>query len=166
MVERYNTVIKNISRILNTIGQICIVICMLFIVLNIVLRVVANRPLAGLVDYVGLLTTLIVGPTLAYCAAEGGHIEVEFILEKFPLKLQKIVYAVVNLVSTIFLTVLTWYLGRHAFNAYRLGELPMTAKIKIYPFIYSIAVGIGLYALVSIGKFMQTISAGKEVSNK
>jgi TRAP-type C4-dicarboxylate transport system permease small subunit len=166
MVERYNTAIKKISKMFNTIGVTCIVINMLFIILNIVLRVVANRPMAGLVDYVGLLTTLIVGPTIAYCGAQGGHIEVEFILEKFPLKVQKVVYSTVSLISAIFLVVLTWFLGRHAYNAYRLGELPMTAKIKIYPFIYFIAIGIGLYALVSIGKFMQAISAGKEVSNK
>jgi len=163
MVERYRGFISKSSKLLNYVGEICIVFNMLLIVSNILLRILLNKPLAGLVDYVGLLTTLIIGPSLAYCAVQGGHIRVEFIIEMFPKTVQKVVGILENAISFVFLIVVTWYLGRHAYSAFLNKELPMTAKIPIYPFIYMVAVSVGLYALVTLGNLMLAICSRKEV---
>ena len=163
MIERYREFIGKLSEILNYVGEICIVFNMLLIVINILLRVLLNKPMAGLVDYVGLLTTLIIGPSLAYCGVQGGHIAVEFILDMFPKTVQRVAGVLQNLVSFVFLVVVTWFLGRHAYSAYLSKELPMTAKIPLYPFIYMVAVGVGLYALVTLGNLMLAICSRKEV---
>lgn len=163
MPERYMTVVSSISKILNKVGEICIVLNMLLIVINILFRVLINKPLAGLVDYVGILTTVIIGPTLAYCATQNGHIQVEFIMDMFPVKAQKLVEVIINFINFVFLTLLAWHIGRNAFRAYLTNELPMTAKIPLYPFIYIVAVGVGLFALVSLGKLLLAIHSRKEV---
>lgn len=163
MLASYKNAIEKISKKLNAIGEIFIVLSMLMIVLNILLRSFLNKPLPGIVDYVGVIAAIIVGPTLAYTAVMGGHLEVDFILSYFPQKIQRTAYLLVNIVNSVFLSIFTWFLVLHAQNAYVKNEVSMTVHVPFYPFILAVALGMGVFTLYALGKTIELI-LGKEVS--
>lgn len=71
MLKLYRNTVASISQKLNGLAELCIAISMVLIVLNILLRTVFNSPLAGLADYVGLLSALIVGFCFGVCSCKG-----------------------------------------------------------------------------------------------
>ena len=64
--------IENLSRVMDRLAGLCIVLMMLLIVSNIILRAVFKQPLVGAVDYVNILIALTIGLSIAYCAVQDG----------------------------------------------------------------------------------------------
>lgn len=106
---------------------------------------------------------------MAFAAVKEAHLEVDFILAYFPVPVQKIAYLLVNIIYFVFLVILTGYLFLNAQNAYVKNEISMTSRVPIYPFIFAVAVGMGVNALVVFGKMLQVATDainGKDVASK
>ncbi|MCL6478629.1 MAG: TRAP transporter small permease [Peptococcaceae bacterium] len=144
------------SRFLDRIAGWAIVATMVAVVGNVVLRVFGH-PLGGTYEWVGFLTALAVGLSLAYCAAMGGHVAITFFMDKLTPKAQAYVDIATGVIVLLFLLLATREITAYATSMVVSGEVAATTKVPIYPFIYLIAFGFVAYVLVMLNVILESI---------
>ena len=149
-----------ISKFFDKIAGWCMVATMALIVGNILLRSLIKQPILGTYEYVGFLTALIIGLSLAYCAVQNGHIAVTFIAEKFSPGVQYVITVIIDIISFIFLSLATWHTGKYAYSMILSGEVSPTTKMPFYPFIYLVTLGLFMLSLVILFKLIEYIRKG------
>jgi len=138
-----------------------LVLVMLLVVANVILRAF-GVPIMGTVEFVGFLTSIAVGMSLAHCATKGGHIAVSLFFEKMPKRVQQIVSILVNTIVFIFLWVIVWRLWVYAITLRNTGQISLTMGISFYPLVMAIAVGFAIYSLIVLVKVVVNFKGGVE----
>lgn len=136
------------SELLEKIGGIIFLIIMFLVVCNIFLRAFFNSPILGTYDFVGFLTAIAIGLSLANCALQKGHIAVDIFIEKFPIKIQSGFDLLTGTTSGLFFLITSWQLVKYGYSMVLSGQKSPTAMISYYPFIYVVAFGIFILSLV------------------
>ena len=85
---RFKRGVETLSRLLDVLAAIAVVLTMSVVVLNIILRSVFKHPLTGIMDYVMILTALTIALALANCAIRNGHIAIDLFIDKLPIKVE------------------------------------------------------------------------------
>ena len=130
-----------VTGFMDKLAAIAILSAMLLVVANVVLRGTVGKPILGTYEYVGFITTAIIGLAIAHCAFRNSHIAVGFIMDKFPEKVGLTVDAAVHLISALFLGLFSYHLVDYAASMVLTGEVSPTTKTPFYPFIYVVAIG-------------------------
>lgn len=162
MLIRLKKFIFKIDNWIAMLGFACIVLNMLFVVINVVLRVVFRMPIGGFTDIAGMISCVIVVLTIAYTESENGHISVHFIVAYFPKWLQKVLYAVMgflNLLVVGFLAVCFW---NYAMQSAAQKTVTMTAKLPYMPFLVISAFGMFMFALTIIANTLEKLTNWEE----
>ncbi|TYO97024.1 TRAP transporter small permease [Desulfallas thermosapovorans] len=157
---KFTGLVTGLSRILDKIAGLCMVLSMLLVVVNILLRALFNRPILGVYEYVIFLTLATIGLSLAHCAIQNGHIAVSFVFDRLPLKIQGLVDLVINAAGLLFWGLCAWQVGIYAHGTAASGVVASTTQIPLYPFIYLVAFGLLALGLVLLAK---TMEAGQRV---
>lgn len=149
-----------ISVWLNNIAALSLFVTMVLVVGNILLRVLFNNPIKVTYDFVGFFTAIAIGLALAYCAFEDGHISINILMQRFPKWLQKGIDVIIGLISVILILVVAYYVAQYAYTISLRGEVGLSSGVPHAPFIYLIALGLGLMGLVVLGKLLSLLSNG------
>ena len=120
---------------------------MLLSVADIFLRLF-RMPIPGTYEMVGFLGSWVVAFSLAYTAAEQGHITVELITRKMPRKRRIALQAVHSLAAALFFALVAWAGMGAAADVLKSGEVSLTLEMPIHPFMYGIAAGCATLAVV------------------
>lgn len=147
------------SSWLNYAACLAVVVMMLLSCADVAMRLF-GAPIPGTYEMVGFLGAVVVSFSLAHTSLQRGHVAVELIFEKLPLRAQIIVDAVGNLVSTILFGLIAWQSLLYGLDLQRSGEVSLTLQMPLHPFVYGIAVGCGLLALVLSVDFTRSLRRG------
>lgn len=139
--------IDNLSGAFNWLAAGAILSMMLLTCADVVLRFF-RHPIPGTYELVGLMGTVGASFALAYTTAKKGHIAVEFLTGRMPEKVQSVVAAGGELISTLLFGIITWQSTVYALDLRRTGEVSLTIEMPVYPFVLSIAIGCCLACLV------------------
>jgi TRAP-type C4-dicarboxylate transport system permease small subunit len=118
------------------------------VVANIFARSFLGSPISGTYDYVSILTSVAIGLALAHCAVQKGHIAVDFFVEKLSAPVQKIIDTITGLLSVVFLLIASWQLVLYGEGMRITGQTSPSAMIPYYPFVYLVALGVFMLAIV------------------
>ena len=144
-------------RILNNLVMVVLMAMVLLLVADVCLRRIFNSPLPWSMEVVKVMLVVVVSFAVAYCATRGGHISIDLLTSRFPPKVQAILDPVIYLFGTGLFAFIAWGASVYAmrmWDAYRItGILP----IPIYPFIFILALGSVLLALVLLVQFLDSI---------
>lgn len=140
--------ITKLSELLDESAKMVLLGIMLLIIINILMRRFFNSPITGAYDLVALLMLIAVVLALANCAIHEGHIAIDFLVERFPLWMQKSIDIIMNLASLIFISLFAYHTAKHAYLKSITGDVTSTLKIPHYPFIYIASLGYLLLCLV------------------
>lgn len=149
--------VTGLSRFLDRIAGICLAGVMLLVVVNIILRVVFNRPILGTIEYVGFFTAVVIGLSLAYCAVQNAHIAVNFVADKLPVKVQAVFDTVVNTLALGFWGLASWHLWKYGQSLAASGVVSSTTQTPYYPFVYLVAAGLFALCLVLLVKLIESV---------
>jgi len=152
---RFGKIITLLSRRLNWIAAGAIIVMMLLTTADVILRIF-RHPIPGTYEIVGLLSAVVVSFSLAYTTVEKGQISVEFLIQKFPKKVQSLFSAVNDLLCLFFFGLLTWQIILLAIDLKQNGEVSMTIQMPIYPYAFGIAIGCGLLSLTLLHDFLKS----------
>ncbi len=152
---RFGKIITLLSRRLNWIAAGAIIVMMLLTTADVILRIF-RHPIPGTYEIVGLLGAVVVSFSLAYTTVEKGQISVEFLIQKFPKKVQSLFSAVNDLLCLFFFGLLTWQIILLAIDLKQNGEVSMTIQMPIYPYAFGIAIGCGLLSLTLLHDFLKS----------
>lgn len=151
------TGIAKMSELLDEVAKMTMLGLMFLIVINILMRRMFNKPFVGAYDLVSVLILIAVVLALGNCAIQKGHIAIDFIVERFPLWLQKLIDITMNLASLIFLALFTYHTAKHAYLTAISGDVTSTLKIPHYPFIYIASLGYLLLCVIILVDLMNIV---------
>lgn len=153
-MESFERVVNLIAEKSDRIAQVTTVIMMLIIVFNSIGRLI-GYPIYGTEDYVSLLSIILVSFTIAYCATQKGHIQIDLVVSRFSQRIQGIVGTITNLLSLGLFSIASWQCIVLGMRMMQTGERSMSALIILYPFLFVVSFGCALLSfviLVDLGK--------------
>ncbi len=155
------TVAKIISGVLIAIGATVLALMMFLTALDVGMRYIFNRPVSGAFELVEYMMAIIIPFCIAYCAEKRGHVAVEFILARFPKKVQITVEALVIFVAIVFAIVMAWQNFAYIGEVYDSHLTSSVLLIPTYPFVIPVALGIGAFALMLLVQLIELFSKEK-----
>jgi len=145
-----------LSRWTNYAGMVFLTALMVVMTVDVILRWIVNRPIRGVNELAEFSMLLLFFLTIAYTQVMKSNISVDILFNKFPLRMQAIVYLFVNLLS-LGISVL---LLRQAivYNSYLadMNQQSVILKLPVAPFQFVMVIG---FLMVSVVLFLQTINS-------
>ena len=156
-------IIRSITQILLAIGAAMLAAMMFLTAADVVMRYIANRPIAGAFELTEYMMAIFVPFSIAYCAEQNGHVSVELILNKFPKNFQKIVEILTSSLTMGFAFLISWQNFLYIRETYADKITSSVLLIPVFPFIAPVAIGIGVYTLVIM---LQIFHSTPEADNR
>jgi TRAP-type C4-dicarboxylate transport system permease small subunit len=156
------TIVIKSSRAFDLLAGLILAGTALLVVANVIGRTLLDYSILGTYEMVGFLTASAVGLSLARCAVENGHIAIEFILEKFTPRIQRLIEIVLAVPSIVFLGFAAYNLFAYGLRIAHTGEVSPTTQMIFYPYIYLVALGFLLLTLVVFMQFLKKVCGGEQ----
>ncbi len=144
------------SRKLDVVAGIALVAMMALIFGNVLCRA-AWRPIMGTYEVTAFLASMTISFALANCAVNKGHIALTLFVDRMPPRVRAIFDTFVSIVGAALYLVLAWEVTKYAGHMRQTGEVSLTMEIPFYPFIYGVAFGLLMLALVSAVSIFQSL---------
>jgi len=125
-MKKIGKAVAALTRAMDEIAGYFLVAAVFLIVANIVAGVVFNSYILGTYEYVGFLTAAVIGLSLGYCALQGGHIAVDFLVEKFPPRARLVLELITGLATLTFFAFSSWHIVLYGLDTFRTGEIAPT----------------------------------------
>jgi TRAP-type C4-dicarboxylate transport system permease small subunit len=137
-------ILDKLSRWMGYLSAAAIIVLMLLVTANIIGRYFFKSPITGTPEIACLLMIIIVFPALAWAALEGKHIKVDFIMDRFPQRVQVIVDSIMILVALGIFAIITWYSFPAALNS---SDVSSLLSVPQAPFYWVMAVGWAVFCI-------------------
>jgi len=124
---------------------------------NMVLRV-PGYPIEGTYELVGFFAAIVAAFALGYTQLEKGHIRVDILVSRLPLRVQVVLDTITHFFSVILFALASWRVAVFARSYWKAGEVSETLNIIYYPFTYAVALGCAFISLVLILDFVKTLA--------
>ena len=138
---------KNVTQIMTAVGAAVLAMMMFLTALDVGLRYVLNRPLAGAFEMVEYMMAILIPFSIVYCAYNKGHVAVELILGKLPKKVQIYFDVATTFLSLLFVITMTWQNFLYIQETYASGLTSAVLLIPTYPFMVPVAIGLLAFAI-------------------
>ncbi len=143
------TNVHNVSKFLNLVSCVALVLMMVLTVTDVVLRIF-KRPITGTYEIVGLLGAIVIGFGIPITSWIRGHIFVDFLVQKLPAGNRNVVNIFTRLLGIGLFFVAGWNLIIVGMDLYRTGEVSLTRQLPFYPIAYGLAVSCFVQCFVLI----------------
>ncbi len=163
---------KRLVLYLEALGDLCariLAVCAGSILVVMVLLGCANiagramgMPIRGTFELIGFMGAMVAGLSLAFAQRRKAHIFVAFFMKGFPRRLRLALDVAVHLCSALFFALAAHALAAHAGFIAELGELSETLHLVFYPFIYMLAAGCVIMAVVLGVACLKALLFGEE----
>ncbi|MGB4221109.1 MAG: TRAP transporter small permease [Smithellaceae bacterium] len=144
------------GKAFNILACAAVVAMMLLSTADVVLRIF-GRPIPGTYELVGFLGALVVSFALAFTSLEKGHIAVDILVEKLPLRYRLSIDAFCNLAGAFLFSMIGYQAFIYALDIKNSGEVSPTLHIPAYPFIFGISLGCTLLCLLLAADFVKSL---------
>jgi TRAP-type C4-dicarboxylate transport system permease small subunit len=152
----FEKTVYGISRKLNILSGFALVLMMGLVFVNVALRAVWT-PILGTYEFTGFLASLTITFALAHCASEKGHIAITIIADRLPLRVQAILDSFVAILGTALYAVISWQSVKYAIHMIKIGEVSPATATPFYPFIFAVAFGLLMLALILLNDVFTSI---------
>ncbi|OPY79896.1 MAG: 2,3-diketo-L-gulonate TRAP transporter small permease protein YiaM [Syntrophorhabdus sp. PtaU1.Bin058] len=160
-----NVVVKGVLsaiRFIKWLPMISMLIMTFLITVHVFMRFFLHKPILGVPEMTEFLNVILICGAMLFTHMKGRHLEVSFVAERFPERVQIIIGASVNFISMILCFLMSWQSFSIAQEMRRNGELSDTLGIPLYPFIYYIALCCAAWGVLFITKTRPEPASKKE----
>jgi TRAP-type C4-dicarboxylate transport system permease small subunit len=154
-------VILQISKVMDVIGGTVLTLMMLITVTDVILRF-AGTPITGTYELVFLGGAIVIACAIPRTSWEGGHVNVDFVLEYLPRMVRKTITVFTRLLGMVFFFLLGWNLFALGNNLRGKEEVSLTLHVPIYPVAYVLGICAFVECLVLVSHLIRTV---QEVNN-
>jgi TRAP-type C4-dicarboxylate transport system permease small subunit len=158
----YEAFTLKISKFFAWISGSAVMVMMLIIVINGIKRSFST-PILGTTEIVGWLAAISVSFALGYTQIHRGHVDIDILVAKFPIGMQKVLKIVIAFLSFGFFSIVGWQLLQYAFSLSANHNVSQTLGIVYYPFVVLSAIGFFVFVLVLLKDLIFELKGG--VSN-
>ena len=147
-----------LSRYLNYIAMLFLAAMMALTGVDVALRYFFNHPISGSFELTQYMMPMVVAFGLAHCANENGHVQVELITSKLPVRSQNVAQCLANLALCTIFGLIAWQAAVRAQGMFSSGLHTEVLYLPIYPFVFVVTLGCTALSLVALKKFFQHLS--------
>ncbi len=146
------------SRIVNIVGAIVLAMMMFLVAADVTLRYGIDRPILGSVELVELMMIIVVFLAVAYTASQRGHVAIELVTSRFPQRAQAILDVFTSFLSLFFIVLVIWRSILRGNTMWHDHHVTTVLSIPVFPFLYIIAFGCLLLAIVLIANILDSLA--------
>jgi TRAP-type C4-dicarboxylate transport system permease small subunit len=157
-MKKFEKIIDLCSYYLNWVAGVGLIAMAALAVGDIIGNKAFKFPLSGGIEVVGFLGVVITAFAISRTQILRGHIEVDFIVERFPRKVRNSIYIFIFICLVALWAVIAWRMFDYGQVLQNTGEVSMTERIPFYPFVYAIAVCSVINFLVLVGQLVKEIN--------
>ena len=137
-------------------------IVMVLVTVDVLMRRLLDMPIRGSFEVSTSLLVVMVFCAVAWVMVVRGHVEVDVFTRKYPEKFQRPLSAIALFLSLIIVVLICWGSILLGLEQYRVGEASVLLKIPVAPFVFVVAFGSALLALVTLIQFIRVFARVKE----
>jgi TRAP-type C4-dicarboxylate transport system permease small subunit len=132
---------------------------MLVTTANVALRYVANLPIKGADEIIGLLLVCLTATGIGYCQLEKNHVRVSMLFDRLPKRGQAIMDSLAYFIGFAGVALIGWYLFSRGVKYIFLTRGNITEVLGVYyfPFMFILFFGFLLLALILLINLVQSI---------
>ncbi len=149
---------RQMSRSINVVAGVAMTFIMLITVLDVILRWF-RMPITGTYELVAFSGAVVVGFALPLTSFMRGHIYVDFLIMKLPLRARTFCNGLTRCLGIILFCLIGWNLFKVGMSLQKSGEVSMTLKLPFYPVAYGVAFCCFIQCLVLVADLIK-ISQG------
>lgn len=135
-LERFEKLVNLASGWLNWITLAGLVVMTLVTVVDVVGAKLFRAPLLWSYDVTCLLGLVVLVFALAFTQLKRGHIEIEIVTTRLPIRAQTVISAAVALIGMALFAVMTWQMFDFALTLQKAGRATPIGDIPLSPFAY------------------------------
>mgnify|MGYP002399219906 CR=1 FL=1 len=147
IIAGLDRVVNAIDRVLITIAGFMLVVMMLLACSNVLLRSIWV-PVKGTFELVGFFGAIVAAFALGRTQMKREHIAVDVLIDQFPRKVRLWLSGINYFVGMVFFSLAGWQAAQWGTHIWRVNELSETLRIIYFPFVYGVALGCIVIALV------------------
>jgi TRAP-type C4-dicarboxylate transport system permease small subunit len=156
MMPVISRTVAKVSTLSAWLSSFCLLGMMLATCLDVTLRFF-RHPIPGAYETVGFLGALMVAFALADTTLKGGHIAVEFLVEKLSSSARMWLDRITTLVLVLLFGLVTLRMGVYALELREVAEVSMTLKMPVWPVVAGICGGLGLFVAVLVTRLTRSV---------
>lgn len=131
---------------MSAIAAVALGFMILLTVADVILRYF-KRPIIGTYEMVALSGAVIIGFSLPFTSMMKGHVNVDFLTQKLPLRGRKIFSSITKCLGVLLFLIIGWNLIILGMDFQKVGEVTPTRHLPIYPVLYGVGVSCFLESL-------------------
>jgi len=152
-------VIKRLARIFNWVAGWSLIGMTGLTCADVVLRAF-RHPILGTYEIVGFLGAVVIAFAMAETTVERGHVAVEFLVSKLPLRVQGIIYLITHILGIILFALIAYECWSYGNDLKASGEVSLTLKLPFFPVLYGISVSAMVVCLILLGDIFLMLTRG------
>ncbi len=149
-MKLFTAVIFKLSRYLTYIGGAAVIIVMLMTVYDITMRYLFNLPLLGSIEIAQYLLSVMVFASMAWVESLEDHISIPLVTDRLSPMIRKVIITIMYILGFGILVLISMNSFELAGEYMRREEASAVLRIPASPFIYFVAIGSSLFALVTL----------------
>ena len=146
------------NRQASNVAMVVLMAMGLLVVVDVILRRFFNSPLSWTFEVIEVMLTVVVFFTIAYCAVRRGHISVDVLVSKLPPKAKAIVETFGCFLGVMLFGFMAWCSIISGIDELAAHRVTGIVHIPIYPFIFVVAFGSILLALVLLAQLFHSVN--------
>ena len=150
------TLLSVTGRVSN-VGQSVLMAMVLLVVVDVILRRFFNSPLPWSMEVVEMMLVCVAFFAVAYTGARRRHVSISALTARFPPKAQAIINTVMCFFGVVIFSLMGWGTVVSARRAWDVNEVTGLLPLPIYPFVFVVAFGSFLLALVLLAELLNSI---------
>lgn len=152
--------IQRICSIFNRVAGMILMFLTFLLVADAVGRFI-KCPVTGSYEIVQYGFALIVCFSVAYTGIKGGHISIDLLYGRLPLRIKHLFEIISQILGFLIFTLISWRLLVDGSEAYTLGERSSSLNIPVFLFKFALSLGFTMLTLVILLNFYKWIGSGK-----
>jgi TRAP-type C4-dicarboxylate transport system permease small subunit len=153
--------IFRLSRWANSVAGFALVWIMGITVMDVFLRSM-GKPIPGVFELAAFSGALVIGFALPLTSWRRGHIYVDFLVQKLPMRVRQVFHGVTRTMGFSLFFLIAWNLLAMGNDLRRSGEVSLTLQLPFYPIVYAVGISCLILCLVLIGDILKIIRGDYE----
>ena len=160
-VERFYRIIRSfahpLSKVMSRVASLFLFFMMLLTIADVFLRKVFSKSILGTVEITEFMMVIVVFFALAQTEVTGSHVKVDVLMDRLSERAQRLAEVLTQFGGFVIFGLITWFTLGYSATKKASGEVSQDLWIPVYPFLYIVAAGCGVFSLVLLIKFLHAL---------
>jgi TRAP-type transport system small permease protein len=157
LTGQFETITLFLNNVLHKISSVLLMLLMFLTTADVVGRYFFNKPITGTYELTGLVLAIIIFFSLGSAQIKKDHIEIDFLTNKMPGKVQNFLQILSSLVLSILLALTTWQLFEYTKRIWIGNETSGDLGLPLYIFSTLAMVGAFCFMLTYLLDTLKTV---------